>query len=165
MFLYFIFAPDFFTAAFTKTGKPLQTKGTIPAESERISFVVDDLGSYIKDGEYLYNLYGWAFIVPEEGERADSFAREIVLISDEKVYYFPVISSYRNPDLPDNIKDVGVELDALGFSALIAEDVIKPGKYRIGIVFKNISTDHALYWDKPAYYLVKTPNTLSLERK
>jgi hypothetical protein len=165
MILYFVFAPDLYTAAFTKIGKPLQEEGTIPAESDRISFLVDDLGSYIKDGQYLYNIYGWAFILPVEGETANSFVREVILISDERTYYFPVTSTYRSPDLPDKLKGIEIELDVLGFSALIAEDAIKPGKYRIGIVFRNQAKGYALYWDKPVCYLVKTPNTIRLERK
>jgi len=165
MFIYFIFAPDVFTSAFARNGKPLQIDNTIPPESDRITFVIEDLESYVKDGENLYNLYGWALIVPEEVVSTNLFVREITLVSDERKYFFSVKSGYRNPGLQSKFTDAGVELETLGFSVLIAEDVIKPGEYRIGFVFRNISNGSAFYWDKPARYLVKTPNTLSLERK
>lgn len=164
MLIYFVVAPDIFTKALMENGKP-QKMREIPAESDRIVYVVDGFESYTKDGERLYNLFGWAFITPKEGASADSFVREIVLISGETIYSFPVESGYRHPDLP--VKFAGMQLDwnKLGFSALIADDLIKPGKYRIGLVFRNPSTSAAYYRDKPVHYLVKTPNTIRWERK
>lgn len=163
MIAYFLFAPDLFTLAFINTGKPLQTEDTIPAGSNRIKFIVEDLGSYIKDGASLSNLYGWAYILPEEGEKADSYVREIVLVSEKKMYFFPVRSQYRNPGPQSLFGDAAVNLDTLGFNSLIAEDAIKPGRYRIGIVFKNVSTGKTFYWDKPAHFVIKTPNTFTLK--
>jgi hypothetical protein len=161
---YFFFAPELFAFVFTKNGKPLKNDNSIPAESERISFLVDGIESYVKDGEDLYSLYGWALITPENNESEEKFVREIVLISDERKYFFPVNSVYRNPGLPSEYVNMEIGLGTLGFNALIAEDVIKPGKYRIGIVFRNTSTDGAFYSDKPARYIVRTPNTFSLDK-
>ena len=165
MLIFFIFAPDLFSLVFTKNGKPLQTDNAIPAESDQITFAIDGFEPYVKDGEKLYRLYGWAVILPGDSMSTDLFVREIILMSDERKYFFSVKSGYRNPNLPREFANVEVELETLGYSVLIAEDVIKPGKYRIGVVFRNISTGSAFYWDKPAHYLVKTPNTLSLARK
>ncbi len=164
MLIYFVFAPNLITLAFTKVGKPLQQDSMIPAGSNRIKFLAEDLGTYIQGGEKLFSLYGWAFIVPEKGETANSFVREIALVSDERKYFFAVKSGYRNPGSQSLFTDQGADLDILGFNALIAEDTIKPGKYRIGIVFRNIATGAALYSDKPAHYLIKTPNTLKFEK-
>ena len=163
MVLYFLFAPDLFTLAFIKTGKPLQTDGKIPAGSDKITFVVEELGSYIKGGENLYNLYGWAYIAPEPGETADGFVREVALVSEKEIYFFAVRSTYRSPGPQSMFDGAAVDLNTLGFTTLIAEDAIKPGKYRIGIVFRNPSTGTAFYRDKPAHYLIKTPNTLTLK--
>jgi len=160
MFVYFIFAPDFYTLALTKNGKPLQIDTMIPAESDRIKFVVEDLVPYVKDGQSLYQLYGRAFITLPLFEVDNSFTREIVLISDKKIYFFSAKSSYRNPGYTNS----KVDLSTLGFSALIEEDTIKPGKYRIGIAFRNASTGSAFYYDKPVYYLIKTPNTIRFNK-
>lgn len=165
MLAYFMFGPDLLAFAFTKTGQPLRTDGAIPAESNRITFVLEDLGSYTKDGKNLYTLYGWAFIAPQGGETANSFVREISLVSEERVYIFSVLSGYRNPGPQSLFAGAAVDLNTLGFNALIAEDTIKPGKYRIGIIFRNPSSGSAFYADKPLHYLIKTPNTLRLERK
>jgi len=126
--------------------------------------MIDGLEPYVKGGENLYNLYGWAFIIPGNAS-TDLFIREITLVSNERKYFFSVKSKYRNPELLDKFTDLQVDLDTLGFNILIAEDVIKPGKYRIGIIFRNVLDDSAFYYDKPIRYLIKTPNTLSLERK
>ena len=163
MLVYFVAAPGMFTRAFTKNGKP-QPAGDIPPESEQIVYVVDGFEPYTMDGERLYNLFGWAFITPTEGKSTDLFARELILISEEEKLSFPLASSFRHPRLPDKFTDLQLDWDRLGYSTLIADDTIKPGKYRIALVFRNPSTGDAYYWDKPVYYLVKTPNTIRLEK-
>ena len=165
MFLYFIFAPDLYTLVFTQNGKPLQVDTNIPAESGEINLVIEDLIPYVKDGENLYELIGWSFIIPEEGVSTDLFVREIVLISTEQTYFFSVRSEHRELELPKKFADLDINFDTLGLSVLIAEDAIRPGKYRIGIVFRNTSDGSTFYHDKPTYYLIKTPNALHLERK
>lgn len=165
MIVYFLFAPDVLTLFFTQNGKPLQTDAGIPAESDRINFVIEELAPYVKDGENLYELIGWSFILPEEGISPDLFTREIALVSNERNYFFSVRSGHRKPDISSQFNDIDINFDTIGLSALFAEDAIKPGKYRIGVVFRSTSDGSAFYWDKPVYYLVKTPNTLRLERK
>lgn len=163
MIVYFIFAPNWFTRVFIKSGKPIQTEKALPSPSKRISFAIDGLDPYIENGQSLYNLYGWGYIASEAGETTQGFVPEIVLISDHENYFFATKTGYRNPGPQSMFTDAKVNLDTLGFNALIAEDTIKPGKYRIAIVFKNPSTGSAFYWDKPAHYLIKTPNTLTLK--
>ncbi len=165
MLFYFIFSPDLIVRLFNENGKPVQVNAAIPAESERIEFVVEDLLPYRKDGENLYQLYGWAFLLPEDEPSLNMFIRELALVADERNYVFPMRSEYRNPDLPGKLTGLDIDLNTLGFSALIAEDILKPGKYRIGVVFRNTSDGSALYRDKPVHYLIKTPNTLRLEQK
>ena len=165
MMLYFLFAPDLFVRFFLKAGRPLQAGDHIPSESNRITLVVEDIGSYIEGGEDLHSLYGWAYILPQQGHSSTGFTREIVLSSDKKVYFFAVKSNYRSPGPQSTFAAAGVDLNTLGFNTLIAEDAIQPGKYRIGIVFRDPFTGDSFYWDKPARYLVKTPNSLRLEKK
>jgi hypothetical protein len=165
MVFYFTFSPELIVLLFAKNGKPIQIDANIPAESDRINFLIEDLVPYVKDGENLYELIGWSFIIPEQGVSSDLFVREITLISNERRYFFSVRSGYRKPNIPKKFTDIDIDFDTLGLSALIAEDTIMPGKYRIGMVFRNTSDDSAFYRDKPVYYLIKTPNTLRLERK
>jgi hypothetical protein len=165
MFFYFIFSPQLIVRLFNKHGKPIQVNANIPADSGRIHFVVEDLLSYLKDGENLYQLYGWSFILPETDAESDMVVRELALVAEERNYVFAVRPEHRIPNLPGKFTDLTLDFDTLGFSVLIAEDVLQPGKYRIGMVFRNASGASAVYRDKPVYYLVKTPNTLRLETK
>ena len=165
MLSYFLFAPDLFASVFIKNGKPLQIDVPMPSESHHINFVLEDLVPYVKDGENLYELFGWAFMHPEAGIDPGSLDPEIMLVSDERNYLFSVRSGYRKPELPEKFSDLQLNFDSLGFNALLLEDSIQPGKYRVAVVFRNTSDGSAFYRDKPVYYLVKTPNTLRLERK
>lgn len=163
MLFYLVYAPAL-VAMNSSKGKPLRIDVSMPAESDQISFAVEGVG-VAPQGKNLWSLYGWAFILPQEELDADSFAREIILISNERKYFFSAESIARNPSMPGYFTDRGVDLETLGFHALIMQAAIKPGKYRIGIVFRNTSDGSAYYRDKPVFYLVKTPNTLRLERK
>lgn len=165
MFFYFVFAPDVLTLVYYQNGKPLQTDGYVPAESGQINFLIEDLAPYVKNGEELYELVGWAFMVTEEGISSELFVPEIALVSDERTYFFSARTASRKPDLPSKFSDMDINFDTLGVSVLIAADTIKPGKYRVGVIFRNTSDGSAFYRDKPVYYLVKTPNTLRLEGK
>jgi hypothetical protein len=163
MFFYLVCAPQL-VALVSTNGKPLHTDGSIPAESDQISFVVEGVEASAKE-QNLWNLYGWAFLIPQKDIDPDLFVREIILVSDEQKYFFSAESVSRNPSMPSYFTDRGVEFDTLGFNALILQATIKPGKYRIGIVFRNASAGMAYYSDKPAYFLIKTPNTMRVEGK
>ena len=152
---YFLYAPDVVNAFLTKNGKPLSNDRPLPSDSKRISFGLMSLDPYTKDGEILYNLAGWSLIFPEEGQPVGSFEREVVLRSEDgEKYIFPITHVFpvANEDDP-------------GFNVLIGEDVLKPGKYRVGLIFRDQSTGEEFFWDRPVYHLIKTPNTLRLDGK
>lgn len=162
MGVYLIIAPGLFTPALVKLGKPIRMDSPIPAESDQISFAVEQLQYRPEAGERLYILSGWAYILGQ-GNAADKFEREIYLTSDQKVYVFSAKTVARQPGPESIFVKLGVNLDTLGFSAQISEDALEVGKYRIGIIFRNPSTGLAFYRDKPAHYLIKTPNTLTFK--
>jgi hypothetical protein len=145
-------------------GKPLESD-SIPGESNRVIFGLDGLGPYSKDGEKVYNLFGWALLTPQEGESTEPLVREVVLTSGEDKYFFPVIPVYRSRPSVDKLAGMKLDLDHLGFYALIDHNRIKPGRYRVGLIIRDPSSGAAYYRDKPLYYLIKTPNSLDLESK
>jgi hypothetical protein len=163
MIAYFLFAPGLSARFFIKAGKPLQTESALPKASKRIVFAVDAMAPYAEGNEDLYSLYGWGYISPEDGKTVDGFIPEIALVSDNKAYVFKVRTSYRSPGPASMFANKGVKLDNLGYEAFIAGDTIQPGKYRITMIFKNPTTGEAYSWDKPARYVIKTPNTLTLK--
>ena len=160
--LYLIFAPEFVATVSTQ-GKPLDTANPIPAESDQISFRVEGVEMFPLEHN-LWNLYGWAFLESQKVNPA-LLVREVVLISEDQIYFFSTEAVARNPSRQSYFVDRGVNLNTLGFNALILQATIETGTYRIGMLFRNESNSIAYYTDKPAYYLVKTPNTMRLERK
>lgn len=162
--IYLMIAPGLFTPSLVKIGKPIQTDSLNPAESDQISFEVEQLEFRPQNGERLYNLFGWAYILGQE-DAAGRFEREIRLTSDGREYVFSAKTVARNPGPESIFAKLGLNLDMLGFSTQISEDALEPGRYRIGIIFRDPATGKAFYSDKPARYVVKTPNTLKLERK
>jgi hypothetical protein len=164
MLVYFFAMPALYTRTFTKIGRPLESR-SIPAESNKVIFAVDGLEPDVKDGEKVYNLFGWALMVPGEGKSVGSLVREVVLISDEESYFFPVTSVYRTAPALDKLAGLKVNPNNLGFYAYIADDTMKPGKYRVGIIFRDTTSGAAYYHDKPLYYVIKTPNSLDLRDK
>ncbi|HSJ88956.1 MAG TPA: hypothetical protein VK909_17215, partial [Anaerolineales bacterium] len=97
-----------------------------------------------------------------EGKSVHALIKEISLVSQDQRYVFPVEIKYHGLSEKEPGAE-SVDRITLGFSALIAADTIQPGKYRIGIIFHDPSTGLFYYWDKPARYLIKTPNLLNLE--
>jgi hypothetical protein len=163
MVFYLFYSPEL-VARFSTKGQPLHTDGSIPTELDQIAFVVEGVEASRREQD-VWNLYGWAFIPPREDIHSDALVREIVLISDNRMYFFSAETVSRSPSIPSDLKDQGVDLDTLGFNTVILPAAIKPGKYRIGIIFRDTSVGTAYYSDKPACFLIKTPNTMRVERK
>ena len=92
------------------------------------------------------------------------YERLIVLTSDSKTYFFPTQTVLR-PSIQKAHQDLGMDLASAGFEAKISKEVLQQGKYRIGIIFKNPSTNSAYFFDKPARYIVRFANGLSYEKK
>lgn len=160
---YLVIAPRLFTSSLIKIGKPIRADGPFPVESKQISYSVEVVKLWPQNGERLYTLIGWAYILGQ-GD-AKNFKREVVLTSDRNRYVFPAKTFARQPGPESIFVKLGVDLNTLGFNAAMSEDAIQPGKYRIGIIFRDPATGAAFYSDKPARYLVKTPNTLQLKKK
>jgi hypothetical protein len=162
MVSYFVYAPDLVARVFIKAGKPLPPESSTRIETDMVVFAPEEVEMYLEKGQPVQGLNGWAYIVPQPGTPVDGFVKELSLISKERTYIFPVESKYHFFDPHQPGADT-IDVNTLGFTALIAEDTIAPGKYRIGMIFRNPATGISYYWDKPAHYLIKTPNTLTLK--
>lgn len=162
MLVYLIFAPSLYIRFVLKDGKPLSVEGGIPVTSDGIKLTIDGLSPYVFDGQDLYMLSGWAFSVQEKNISPGMYERTIVLVSDSKTYHFPT-ETIQRPGVQEFYKDLGMNLIDSGFRALIAKDVLQPGEYRIGIIFRDPSTELSSYSDKPRRIVLRTPNQLTLK--
>jgi hypothetical protein len=160
MFVYLAVAPDLYVHFFLKNGKPLQIDENLPTDSDQIKLKIDGLDQINYEEYEIYRMYGWAFSLMDENVSPDMYDRTIVLTSSTKTYFFPIQTVQRS-GVQDAYKHLNMDLVGSGFSVLISKDVIQPGKYRIGIIFKNPSTGLAYYSDKPAKYIIRSPNRLS----
>lgn len=168
MLVYLKIAPTVYVQYLLEKGKPLQGYNELPVDSDQIRFVVDLLNPVTPNAEDVYTLVGWAFSTKNEHMPPEKYEREIVLISDTNMYFFPIFQVIQRPDIRDAFSILGMDLTYSGFHVLIAKDAIRPGKYRVGIVFRDPSTNVAHYYDKSAYgkparYLVRTPNNLYIK--
>lgn len=160
MLVYLILAPNLYVQFILKRGKPIQGVEGRPVDSNQIKFTIDGLSFHTVEGQDIYILSGWAFSVLDRNVSPDMYDRAIVLASDTKTYFFPIETVYRK-DVQDTYKDLSMNLVGSGFKVFISKDVIQQGEYRIGIIFKNSHTGLAYFSDKPARYIVRSPNRLS----
>ena len=162
MLIYISFAPSLYTYFFLKNGKPIDLSEGRPGDSDEIHFAVDALFFQPVDGQDMYNMQGWAFSTLDKSISPDKYERIVVLTSEDNIYFFPSQPAGR-PDVQQGFVDMEMDLIYSGFNAIIAKDVIFPGVYRIGIIFRDPVNGSAHYSDKPAIYLVRTANRLFLK--
>jgi hypothetical protein len=161
IFMYYAVAPDLYVHFFLKNGKPLQIDGNIPTETNQIKFRVDGLEPIEYEGQDIYKLYGWAFLTVNMNVHLSKYEREIVLISDSKRYFFQT-QSVKRPGVQKAYEHLNMDLLDSGFLTLISKDVIAPGEYRVGIIFKNPMNGSEHYADNPKRIVLRTPNSLIL---
>jgi len=159
LILYIVFGPVIYTRYFLKNGKPIELNQALPATSDQIKFTVDYLDPIRINGQDLYNLQGWSFFLGDPDQA--KYDRYIVLQSDTRTYFFPVQSMERS-DVQKAFKDINMDLLNSGFSSIISKDVIQPGKYHLGILFKDQSSNNAYYFDSNKT-LIRTANQLIRE--
>ncbi len=146
---YLTFAPGLYVSFVLKNGKPIQFQESLPAATELISFWVDHADPVVSQGQVLYNLRGWAFLREESDQ--SQYERFIVLRSDAKDYYFPAQTNERL-DVQKAFPNLNIDVRNSGFSTFIAKDVVRPGSYHIGIIFRHQPSNFI--------YLVVTENVL-----
>ena len=142
MLIYQVFAPGLYTRFVLLNGKPIQVNGELPAETDQNKYSIDGLDPIVYEGQDLYKLWGWAFLNVDPSKTPDMYEQEIVLTSRSRYYFFPAKSVPR-PGVQEAFKNLNMNLINSGFSTLIAMDVIRPGKYSVGIVFRYQPCGHA----------------------
>lgn len=162
MSIYLVLAPTLHTYFFIKQGKPTGVNESLPTETEQIRFKVDGLDLIIQEGQEVYRLWGWAFSTLDVNMSPEMYEREILVVSSSNQVYAFSTNTVIRPGVQEAFKDLNMKLRKSGFAALISRDVLPPGEYRLGIVFRDPSTGQTYYTDKPKRILVRTPNSLSL---
>jgi hypothetical protein len=160
MLIYLVFAQNLYTYFFLPKGKPTTISTELPEMTDQIQFHVDVFESTVFNGQYLYLMSSWAFSTADPAIPPGDYERQLVLISDNKNYFFS-IESYDRPDIQTGYQSLGIQLTNAGFLTQISQDVIEPGTYQIGIVFHNPRNGSTNY-STTNKYLIRTPNQLKI---
>lgn len=160
MLLYVVMAPAAYARFILRDGKPIYLDLILPHNSDKIMYSVDRLDPIIFHGQSLYDLWGWAFI---EDTNQSLYERYIVLRSEAKTYFFPVVSSNR-PDVQSAFSSMHLDILYSGFITYIAKDDIERGSYRVGVLFRHKNSSLSVYYIDTNSNIIRTANQLKLSK-
>ena len=160
MLIYLLFAKDIYNHFFITIGRPILENSTLPAENDAIKFHIDLFEPSTFKGQTYYSMVGWAFSTLDPKKPPEDYKRLIVIISEKRNYSISV-DSYSRPDIQKYYQSLGMELNESGFRSQVAPDFIKPGTYRIGMVFTD-PKDGSSFIKITNKILIRTPNQLQI---
>jgi len=143
MLVYLFAAHDLYNHFILTEGKPIQCQQDLPKGTQLIKYRLKKLNSNIISGQDINILSGTAFLRKEPDQ--SQYERLIVLQSHTKMYFFPVINI---------IKKTGILVN-------IAKEFIKPGTYRIGILFRHKIKD-TVFYTVTNKTIIRTPNNIKI---
>jgi len=160
MILFVFFAPGIIDRTTLKYGKPIQVEPGALNTSDLAKGYVDNLQPIKYKGNYVYYITGWGFAAIDPKFSVDDYTRYLVLQSDSRTYYYSVESAERG-DVRDAFPQLQLKSTNLGFNVIIAKQFIEPGKYRLGIIFRQNGTGtEYITWTPQT--IVRTKNQISL---
>jgi hypothetical protein len=105
----------------------------------------------------MYRMNGWAF--PEDSDvPLDQFQKRIILTNDEgDIYLFDALNITRT-DVDEHFSYPNRDVQDAGFYVLISKYTLPRGKYQVGIIYTDPSTETE--YTRTQFYVERTPNTL-----
>lgn len=113
---------------------------SLPAETNDIKYGIEVI---LTDDPRGVEISGWAFIEGEDSEGSEVY---IVLESASRTYIFDTMLVVR-PDITRHFKELDLNLDRSGFTALIPARKIGDGEYTVGIYIKKGDIEALQYTD------------------
>ena len=113
----------------------------LPTETNDIRYSIGDIST---EDPRVVEVGGWAFI---EGEDSENSKVYIVLKSSDRTYIFDT-HVVRRPDVTEYFKELGLNLDYSGFTALIPARKIANGEYSVGIYIEKGDIEAMQYTNK-----------------
>lgn len=155
-----IFAPALHYRWFTAEGRSTEFTGPLPKATSKGDFQIQELSTVTRLGEPLYRLTGWAYIRLDPRLTPADYTRRLLLHSEARSYVYPITQVIR-PKLNKVIEDSPVDLKTAGFYASIAVDSLKPGSYRVSLLFTHPSGK--TYLLRTGRTIVRTLNTVEMK--
>jgi hypothetical protein len=160
MGIYLVAAPSIYDHFFIREGKPVQVNSNLPIKVTESESWVDRLDVY-NENDGIYQLFGWAFLTVDKNIPAGAYQRQVVLLTEKGNSVFAAASAWRT-DVQLAYKNLGMDVNLSGISALINSNTLKSGIYRIGYIYKNTKSGNTYYIDT-GRCLQRTVNEFSLE--
>ena len=113
---------------------------SIPAATDNIRYWVD----HFEAAAQTLEIYGWAFIEGHDSVNSNIY---IVLKSTDRTYVFTTEIVVRE-NVTEQFKELGLNLDYSGFTALIPTRKITNGKYSVGIYITKGAIKALIYTNK-----------------
>jgi len=159
MILYLFIAPVIKDRKTIVIGKPVEVEGAQVVQSDRIRSAVNRLSEARVDGQLVYRVQGWSFIVDD----MDQTNYDIFLVfSNDKTLYFFETTPKKRSDVEEAYPEVEIDLTNSGFDAFIAKETMANGRYVIGMLYRNKSSGEFTY-SHTDRILVKTINDIQME--
>lgn len=125
---------------------------SVPAATDNIQYSVD----HFQAASQILEIYGWAFI---EGYDSVNSKIYIVLKSADRTHVFTTERVMRE-SVTEQLKELGLNLDYSGFSALIPTREIASGEYSVGIYIRKDAIEALIYTNRA---IIKSGDTIKTE--
>jgi hypothetical protein len=125
---------------------------SVPAATDNIQYYVD----HFESAAQILEIYGWAFIEGHDSVNSEIY---IVLKSTDRTYVFTTETVIRE-NVTEQFKELGLNLDNSGFSALIPTWEIASGEYSVGIYIKKDDIEALIYTNRA---IIKSGDTVKTE--
>jgi len=140
-------------------GKPVEVEGAQVMDTDRIRSAVNRVSEARVDGQIVYRVQGWSFIVDDMDQtHYDIF---LVFSNDRNLYFFETTPKKRS-DVEVAYPEVEIDLTNSGFDAFIAKEMMANGRYGIGMLYRNKTSGEFTY-TRTGRTLVKTINDIQME--
>jgi len=115
-------------------------KTTLPAATDNIQYWID----HLEAGAHTLEINGWAFIEGHDSVNSEIY---VVLKSAGRTYVFTTETVIRE-GITEHFKELGLNLDYSGFTALIPARKIANGEYTVGIYIRKSDIEALQYTDR-----------------
>jgi len=113
----------------------------LPTETDDIRYAIDDIST---EDTIVLEIGGWAFVEGHDSVNSEIY---IVLKSTDRTYVFTTEIAVRT-DVTQAYKELGLNLDYSGFTALIPLRRVANAEYTVGIYIRKGDIEALQYTDK-----------------
>ena len=150
LFIIFVSEPLFDRLEAVVQGESRLHDLPLPGETGNITNYID---TFTTDGSTTVEVTGWAFIDGQDAENSEIY---MVLKSHSRTYIFDT-REHTRPDVTAHFKELNLNLDYSGYTALIPARKIANGEYTVGIYIRKGDVEALIYTNRA---IIKSGDTI-----